>query len=382
MQAKTLIQALTAAALLLFSAAQAGERWADFPVAAKATTAARIGNTVYAGLGTAGKGWYALDVSRPGAPWRALAEFPDVQRDDARAVAVNGQIYVFSGSGKLNPSDKALVTFDTAWRYDPAANAWSRLPTRAPMGLLATGAVTLDQRSILFFGGVNKAVFEGYFQDYFVAAGDDKARQDAVAAAYFDQRPQDYLFTAQVLSYDTTTHQWRNLGVDPGLPTIGTAVAVRGSQVTLVNGEIKPGLRSPGIKTVSVNGETLHWSTQTLVPPAGAAVQDGVAGAYAGYSNQALLVAGGANFPGSWAQFNAGQLWAHKGLKKTWHDQIYAQVGGQWTTAGKLPQPLGYSAYVQLDDSLLIIGGELQGGAATKEVIELRWNGKAVDLVR
>eukprot|EP01035_Chromulina_nebulosa_P032647 gene32647-43630_t len=192
MQAKTLTQALTAAALLLFSAAQAGERWADFPVAAKATTAARIGNTVYAGLGTAGKGWYALDVSRPGAPWRALAEFPDVQRDDARAVAVNGQVYVFSGSGKLHPSDKALVTFDTAWRYDPAANAWSRLPTRAPMGLLATGAVTLDQRSILFFGGVNKAVFEGYFQDYFVAAGDDKARQDAVAAAYFDQRPQDY----------------------------------------------------------------------------------------------------------------------------------------------------------------------------------------------
>lgn len=382
MHAKTLAQTLAVAALSLFSSAHAGERWADFPVAAKSTAAVRIGSTVYAGLGTAGKGWYALDASKPGAPWTPLADFPDVQRDDARAVAVNGQIYVFAGSGKLNPTDKALVIFDTAWRYDPATNAWSKLPTRSPMGLLATGAVTLDQKNILFFGGVNKSVFEGYFQDYFVSAGDDKAKQDGVAAAYFDQRPQDYLFTAQVLSYDVTTNKWRNVATDPGLPTIGTGVAVKGQQISLINGEIKPGLRSPEVKTITVTGDKLSWSTQKLVPPAGVETQDGVAGAYAGYSNNALLVAGGANFPGSWAQFNAGQLWAHKGLKKTWHDQIYAQVNGKWATAGKLPQPLGYSAHVQLDDSLLIIGGEMQGGAPTKDVLELRWNGKTVDIVR
>ena len=38
---------------------------------------ARIGATVYAGLGSAGKAWYALDTSKPGAPWVALAPFPD-----------------------------------------------------------------------------------------------------------------------------------------------------------------------------------------------------------------------------------------------------------------------------------------------------------------
>jgi N-acetylneuraminate epimerase len=363
--------------------AVAGERYAELPVAIKNGAGAKIGDTIYAGLGSAGKAWYSLDTSKAGAQWTALAEFPDAPRDAANTVAVGGQIYVFAGSGKLNPADKALQIFDTAYKYDPATNSWSKLPTRTPMGGLAAASVSLDQQNILFFGGVNKAIFDGYFQDYFVTAGDSKDAQADVATRYFDQRPQDYLWTAQVLSYNPAQNKWRNLGIDPNTPTVGSALAVKGNLVNIINGEIKPGLRSPMAKSLNVDGDKLTWKKSSHLPAApGEAEQEGVAGGFAGYSNNALLVAGGANFPGSWKQFNAGQNYAHKGLKKTWRDEIYAEVKGKWLVAGKLPAAMGYGNYFQLDEGVLVVGGELQGGAASKDVFLLKWNGKSVDIVR
>lgn len=368
--------------LVCMAGASLGERWPDLPVGAKQTAGARVGQIVYAGLGSAGKAWWGLDLSKSGAQWMPLADFPDQPRDGARAVAVGGQVYVFAGQGKATQTDQALMMFDSAYGYDPATNRWTKLPTRMPLGGLASAVVSLDDREVLFFGGVNKAIFDGYFQDYYVAAGGDAARQEAVAAAYFDQRPQDYLFTAQVLSYAPATNKWRNLGLDPGLPTAGAGVAVSGRLIDLVSGEIKPGLRSPEVKSIHVVGGALSWQSANLPAPSAGVAQDGLAGAYAGYSGKVLLAAGGTNFPGSWKQFLAGQNFAHKGLKKVWHDEIYARLDGAWRVVGRLPQAQAYGAYVQTDDGLLIIGGELQDGAVSKAVFELRWNGKGVEVVR
>lgn len=372
-------------ALSLFATASpsAGERFEEFPVAAKMTTAAKVGSTVYVGLGTAGSAWYALDTSKPGAQWKAMAAFPDQQRDNANAVAIDANVYVFAGQGKANPADKKLIMFDTVWKYDTVANTWSKVLTRSPMGGLAAGVTTLDGQNILFFGGVNKGIFDGYFADYFVAAATNKAMQDEVDARYFEQRPEDYLFTAQVLSYNPAKNQWRNLGIDPNPVTIGTGVAVNGNKVTLIGGEIKPGLRSPNAKSVTVSAEELSWAKLSpMVAAPGETAQEGIAGSFAGYSNGVLLAAGGANFPGAWKQFNGGQMFAHKGLSKTWRADIYAEVKGKWIVAGKLPAPMGYGSYIQLDDGVLVIGGELQGGAGSKDVFLMKWNGKSVDVVR
>nr|WP_295085871.1 N-acetylneuraminate epimerase [uncultured Roseateles sp.] len=369
--------------LALACAGHAGSRWPDFPVAAKLTAGARVGDMVYAGLGTAGKSWFGLNLTKPGASWRALADFPDAPRDGATAVTVAGQIFILAGQGKIHPQDKALQMFDTVYRYDPVKDSWSKLPTRMPLGGLASAAVSLDEQRILVFGGVNKAIFDGYFQDYVVGAGGDAAQQEAVANAYFDQRPQDYLFTAQVLSYEPSSNKWRYVGMDPARPTVGAGLAVKGSQITLVNGEIKPGLRSPEVKQVTVDAEgKLTWLVEKLAAPNSAEPQEGVAGAFAGYSANALLVAGGSNFPGAWKQFSAGQNYAHKGLMKTWRDEVYACIDGRWRVVGKLPQALSNGAHVQSNGGLLIIGGELQGGGASKEVIELRWNGTALEIIR
>lgn len=371
----------------------AADRFAQFPVAIKMSATAKVGNTVYVGLGTAGHGWYALDTARPGAQWRPLAPFPDQPRQNANAVAVGNAVYVFNGQGQASAADTKQIIFDTVWKYDIVTDSWSRVMTRSPLGGLASAATILDGHNILFFGGVNKAIFDGYFIDAAavrqpvsggaLATDRDQAAQEAVDARYFTQRPQDYLFTAQVLSYNPADNQWRNLGIDPYAVTVGAGLAVKGTQVTLVGGEIKPGLRSPYAKSVTVTGDHLRWhGLSPLVAAPGEVAQEGLGGAFAGYSKGVLLTAGGANFPGAWRQFNAGSLFAHKGLQKTWRADIYAFRDGAWRVAGALPAPMGYGSYVQLDDGVLVVGGELQGGAGSKDVFLMMWNGKSVDIVR
>ncbi len=76
----------------------------------------------------------------------------------------------------------------------------------------------------------------------------------------------------------------------------------------------------------------------------------GFAGSFAGVSADALLVAGGANFP-------TAPFW--DGGTKVWSNQIFVleDPQGQWKTVGKLPGPRGYGVSITTAEGLLCIGG-------------------------
>lgn len=76
----------------------------------------------------------------------------------------------------------------------------------------------------------------------------------------------------------------------------------------------------------------------------------GVAAPFAGVSGGALLVAGGANFPGK-MPWNGG--------KKMWHDRVWLldAPDRKWRDAGKLPRPLGYGVSVNHGDGVVCVGG-------------------------
>lgn len=77
---------------------------------------------------------------------------------------------------------------------------------------------------------------------------------------------------------------------------------------------------------------------------------NGLAGTFAGVSNNTLLVAGGANFPGK-------KPW--QGGTKTWYDTVYAldHPTASWRVAGRLPHPLAYGVSVTHRDSVICVGG-------------------------
>lgn len=78
--------------------------------------------------------------------------------------------------------------------------------------------------------------------------------------------------------------------------------------------------------------------------------KEGFAGPFAGASNGALVVAGGANFPDK-------KPW--DGGKKAWTDAVFVleKPDGKWAVGGKLPRPLGYGVSVTHGGGVVCVGG-------------------------
>ena len=91
--------------------------------------------------------------------------------------------------------------------------------------------------------------------------------------------------------------------------------------------------------------QTLEWKQLADLPDV-----EGFAGSYAGVSNGALIVCGGANFPEK-------PLW--EGGPKRWTDRVYVmpEPGDGWRDATPLPKPMGYGATASLPQGMMLIGG-------------------------
>ena len=106
----------------------------------------------------------------------------------------------------------------------------------------------------------------------------------------------------------------------------------------------------------------LDWSELPPLPD-----QYGFAGAFAGSSGGALIVAGGANFPN-------GMPWDGGG--KVWHNQIFIleTPEASWREAGRLPTPLGYGVSLNTPKGIVCIGGS-DAKRHHSQVFRLRWDG-------
>jgi N-acetylneuraminic acid mutarotase len=102
--------------------------------------------------------------------------------------------------------------------------------------------------------------------------------------------------------------------------------------------------------------------------------KEGFAGPFSGVSGGALLVAGGANFPGR-------KPW--DGGKKVWYDSVFVldRPGGKWEVAGKLPRPLGYGVSVTHRGGVVCVGGS-DADRHYADVFRLDWKAGRVVTTR
>jgi len=95
-----------------------------------------------------------------------------------------------------------------------------------------------------------------------------------------------------------------------------------------------------------------------------------VSGHFAGVSNNALIVAGGAHFPVS----------LFEGGKKVWVDSVFVLEPGrkEWQIGVALDGPLAYGATVTADDGIICIGGS-DGKRNCATVFGLRWTNDQIE---
>jgi SSS family transporter len=109
-------------------------------------------------------------------------------------------------------------------------------------------------------------------------------------------------------------------------------------------------------------GAQLEWNALPPLPDS-----DGVAGAFVGVHNDALILAGGANFP--------KPVWESS---KVFDDQVYvmvkeAKTDYRWIRASKLDRPIAYGASVSTRHGVVCIGGN-DAIQTYPDVFLLRWN--------
>lgn len=351
-------------------------KWPRLPVAIKHGVGVQIGDYAYVGLGTAGAGFYALDLSNPQNGWTAKASFPGPVMNSSAAVASKGKIYIFGGNGKLTPDAESAIIFDSVYVYDLKVDCWNTVPTQTPVGLSGAKAFSLPDGRIAIAGGYNKQLFDGFLAQ--VAALDRHPDADAkqiLFNAYMGMQPEAYQWNSQLLCYDPDLNEWSSFGDNPFLPNCDSSlVEINPFDFLLLSGEIKPGLRTPAVKMLKFHDNSFEWQRLADLPNISAdSMQEGVAGAFAAVVGGKVVLAGGVNFKGARANFSAGKTYAHKGLTKCWRDEIYVFDGKDWRiTTRKLPLGLGYGMTFSIADGVLIVGGESAGGEPHSEVFLIK----------
>ena len=110
---------------------------------------------------------------------------------------------------------------------------------------------------------------------------------------------------------------------------------------------------------VACHTETMKVTELKAIPDA--AYAKGVSAPFCGVVGDALVVAGGANFP--------DKSLLEGGAKRVYAD-IWAHSGGEWTHAGVLPDSTAYGATFVVDGALVLAGGNVCG-VTTDRVYEL-----------
>ena len=370
------------ASLLLAGAVNAQESWPDLPTGFKSGVFAQSGDTAYIGLGSTGSSLFSLDMGAAEKIWKEMASFPGPDTSGAAFTMAGGNLYVFSGSGKENAEDASPIIFTTGYVYDTASNIWSKLDTTVPVGLLGATAHAINDDQIAFFGGYNKELFDKYL--YGVITTDKAAEPDAwqkIVDDYMGMAPADYRWNTKVLVYTISTNSWSDLGENPYQPNTGSALVSVDDGILLVNGEVKPGLRTPRIKHVAISGDKLEWNEAQQLPAlAGAELQEGLASPFAGTSNGAVIVAGGANFHGARARSFAEDWFTHRGYPKAFNSEAYVMIDDAWKVVNSLPEGLAYGASFQTSDGILAVGGEDSERAGRTEAFLMTWDGSKIQI--
>jgi len=346
----------------------------DFPLGLKNGVGALHGRQLYAGLGSAGKRFYYLDLDAVSEGWKECTEFPGTERNDALMIADETGLWVFSGAGQPVGSRSAQVLTDV-YHYCVNSGSWYKVDTDLPIGLLGASGCEISSGKFVFFGGYNKPVFDSFVAKITsVDPNEEPGKHHQLLVEFMSRTPEEYHWNQKVLLFDTYRSTWHVLMENPFPANCGASLIQDGGKVILVDGEIKPGLRSTQVKQFTFHSES-HIEVSTLPSIANQELDhEGVAGAYSGVLNNQYFVAGGAYFIGSQQRLRERQWYTHQGLTKHYNNQVWRFDGSRWLQAGELPVGSAYGVSITTDKGIVILGGEDNKGSGLTDCYLMNWN--------
>lgn len=209
-----------------------------------------------------------LDLDAPDAGWQRLPDFPGPARVQPVLAAQQSPdgfvVYLAGGFQPINGDEAPIVPTDVLV-FHPATQTWTTETHLPPFedgsNRTFTGGYGLayGDSSLLFVGGVNYdrflAAIDRPRQLAEAEAAGDTARTDvlrAEAGAYMHHPVEWYRFNTSLLQYNTYTKEWTDRGEYEPLARAGAGAVVDRHALIIVNGELKPGIRTPQVNRASL----------------------------------------------------------------------------------------------------------------------------------
>ncbi|MGL4628394.1 MAG: cyclically-permuted mutarotase family protein [Cetobacterium sp.] len=173
-----------------------------------------------------------------------LKMFPGTERSQpVGQILHNGKeemLYVFGGG--------TGVAFTDGYAYSFSQDSWSKAKdvvlNNHGISVLGANSVKLDSSKMLVIGGFNKEIWD----DANLKLGSLKGEAlKNYRESYFNKDPQDFNWNKNMLVYNAKTNTWESMGEIPFMAPCGEGLVKIGDTIYSINGEIKPGIRSPRI---------------------------------------------------------------------------------------------------------------------------------------
>ncbi len=167
------------------------------------------------------------------------------------------QLYVFSGFSINNDENIALNDGLSLNISDKPAKWQAIAPIQTlldkQLSLIGAAAIEVSAQQTLFLGGYNKSTWDNWLSKYQNVKGTEQEKAEKIR--FFSQAPSSYNWNKDALLFDSSNQSWTNLGETPFLPNCGAAIEHWQNNIVLINGEIKPGVRTNTVKVAHFNNK-------------------------------------------------------------------------------------------------------------------------------
>lgn len=211
---------------------------------------------------------YCLRLDEQDYGWTRLADFPGAPRTQPVCVAQRKEgetcLFLWGGFAAASANRSATLSVD-GYCYTPSSDSWASVAVPVgsdsiPVSLGGGNGIAFADSLILCTGGVNKDIFLSALQREEVmkaaVAREDRPMIDSLrqaSKAYMQMLPEEYRFNDRLLVYNVLRDTWQEVLRSQLTARAGASLAGEGFTFFNINGELKPGIRTPMIVKITMH---------------------------------------------------------------------------------------------------------------------------------
>lgn len=172
-------------------------------------------------------------------------------------------------TGGFSQATNNINIHTDCWVYNIANSSWHECSTphdkeKAITFTGATGTITNDS-SVIIIGGVNTNIFHHGLK---IAMELSKAKSqnnsnktDSLSTLnkeYLTKKKEYYQFNKKCWQYNSTQNKWQVLFEDPRIALAGAVSVSLNDKILIINGEVKPGIRTKKNYLININHLNTH----------------------------------------------------------------------------------------------------------------------------